>query len=331
VADRLGTCHHALTITEQDYLESYERTVRTVEEPLNHAHSVQLLRLSEFAKQYVTVVLTGEGSDEVFGGYPRFHIPLLADMFSLIPKPFRTYGMKAATMVGGRRVVKLLEGADDTVGSVVENSRFTPRRILDQACPGITGFPERFAAYQESQRRTDTRLGLMLHFDQRSYLPSLLTRLDKTSMAAAIECRVPFLDYRLVEWSRFVPANHKIQTGRRNKVIVKAVASRWLPNEIITRKKVGFGVPIDAWLRNKRGLGKYLDLLTDSVFRQRGYCDPKAIEGFISEHLRKEADHSEILWALINLELWWRMFIDVPAATSGEAAEYINERQSVAF
>jgi asparagine synthase (glutamine-hydrolysing) len=273
-----------------------------------------LLKLSEFAKQYVTVVLTGEGSDEVFGGYPRFHIPLVADHLSFMPKPVWNWALRFANLAGNRKAVKLLEAIDDSVGLVIENSRFTPRQALDLVCPGTNGFPERVALYEESQRRTETRLGLMLHFDQRTYLPSLLTRLDKTSMAAGIECRVPFLDYRIVEWSRLLPQQFKIKTGRENKVIVKAVARRWLPEEIITRKKVGFGVPVGTWLRNKSGLGRYLELLTDSTFRQRGYCNSTAVGRLVSEHLRAERDHSEILWGLINLEVWWRMFIDVPVA-----------------
>lgn len=310
VAKTLKTDHHCLTITEQEYLDSYEQTVSHLEEPLNHAHTVQLLMLSKFAKQYVTVVLTGEGSDEVFGGYPRFQIPLLIHSLRLLPDLVTRSGLGVARWTGIRKMVKLLENAGDTPRAVIENSRFTPRQDFDAVCPGLHPFAERMSLYREAEQHADSVLGRMLYFDQRSYLPALLNRLDKVSMAAAIECRVPYLDYRLVEWSALLPPTQKVRIGKDNKVIVKTVARRWIPEEIVSRQKVGFGVPIGRWLRHPRGLGRYLDLLTDSTFKDRGYCDSGVVKTLVQEHRQEKADHSEILWGLLNLETWWRMFVD---------------------
>jgi asparagine synthase (glutamine-hydrolysing) len=215
-----------------------------------------------------------------------------------------------ARSTGIRKIVKLLENAQDGVRAVVENSRFTPGRDFDAVCPGSHPFAERMAVYEQAKRRADSILERMLYFDQRTYLPALLNRLDKVSMAAAIECRVPYLDYRLIEWSALIPPSLKVRVGWDNKVIVKRVASRWVPQEIVSRKKVGFGVPVSRWLRNPRGLGRYLDLLTDTTFRTRGYCDPRVVEGLIHEHLQEASDHGEILWGLVNLEIWWRRFVD---------------------
>jgi len=313
IASQLHTHHHTLRISEQDYLQSYEQTVAHLEEPIDHAHTVPLLELSKFAKQYVTVVLTGEGSDELFGGYPRFHIPLLAESLSAIPSVVMRRCLAIARSMRSRKITKLLENTGDTVQSVIENSRHTPRRDFDLLCPGPHPFTERFAVYDAAVQRAPTTIERMLYFDQRTYLPSLLKRLDKASMAAAIECRVPYLDYRIVEWSTLLPPSLKVRIGRDNKVIVKNVARRWIPHEIISRKKVGFGVPISRWLRNPRGLGRYLELLLDSTFRNRGYCDAKIVEAFIREHSQGLSDHSEILWGLINLEVWWRLFVDSSA------------------
>lgn len=310
LAKRLGTHHHTLMINEQQYLDSYEDAVVSLEEPLNHAHTVPLLQLSKFAKQYVTVVLTGEGADELFGGYPRFHIPVLAQSLRVLPLFLTRRGLQVAGSIGSRKIVKLLENADDCVEAVVENSRFTPGRDFEAVCPGSHPFAERLAVYEQAERRADSILGRMLYFDQRTYLPALLNRLDKVSMAAAIECRVPYLDYRLVEWSALLPASLKLRVGWDNKIIVKRVARRWVPREIVSRKKVGFGVPVSRWLRNPRGLGRYLDLLTDTTFRTRGYCDHRVVEGLIHEHLQGDLDHSEILWGLVNMEMWWRLAVD---------------------
>jgi asparagine synthetase B (glutamine-hydrolysing) len=215
-----------------------------------------------------------------------------------------------ARSIGNRKIVKLLENAQDGVRAIVENSRFTPGQDFTAVCPGSHPFTERIAVYEQAERHTYSTLGRMLYFDQRTYLPALLNRLDKVSMAAAIECRVPYLDYRLIEWSALIPESLKVRLGWDNKVIVKRVASRWVPREIVSRKKVGFGVPVSRWLRNRRGFGRYLDLLTDSTFRARGYCDPKVVERLIHEHLQQGFDHGEILWGLVNLEIWWRLFVD---------------------
>jgi asparagine synthase (glutamine-hydrolysing) len=128
-------------------------------------------------------------------------------------------------------------------------------------------------------------------------------------MAASIEARVPFLDFRLVEWSYKLNSSFKI---RRlvNKWVVKKAAEQWLPTEIIYRKKFGFDVPVGQWLRNKSGLGAYLDLLRDATFRTRGYFDYDAVLALMDKHLRGDADHTEILWGLLGFEMWCRQFID---------------------
>jgi asparagine synthase (glutamine-hydrolysing) len=130
-------------------------------------------------------------------------------------------------------------------------------------------------------------------------------------MAASIEARVPFLDYRVVEWSYKLLANQKIRRFA-NKWLVKEAARRWLPEEIIFRRKVGFDVPICQWMRNPSTLGQHLELLRDARFRQRGLFDAKAVGALLEEHTHGRADHTEILWSLLGLEMWQRLFIDRP-------------------
>jgi asparagine synthase (glutamine-hydrolysing) len=164
--------------------------------------------------------------------------------------------------------------------------------------------------YEQALAKNRTFMGRVLDFDQRTYLPSLLNRLDKVSMASSLECRVPFLDFNLVEWSYHLPDHMKMKVGRANKRIVKKAAEKWLPKEIVHREKVGFGTPVGDWFRNPRGLGMYLDLLTDSTFRNRGYFDAGPVNELVHEHLHEGKDHSEALWGLMNIELWCRKFID---------------------
>jgi len=310
VARQLGTEHHALVIDQFQFANAFERALLHFEEPLNHTNTVQLLLLSELARQYVTVILTGEGSDEVFGGYPRLQMPLLAEYVALFPNAFLGLVRRFAAAGNLRRVQKLLDNGVDPRRSIIESARVVPPSdvALVQAPP--SGYPAREQVLDRAQAASSTRLQSMLYFEQRTYLPGLLARLDKSSMAYSLECRTPFLDYRVVEWSYKIPDEQKLRVGRDNKRIVKKVAERWLPKEIVYRKKSGFGSPMADWFRNPRGMGRYLDVLTDATCRQRGLLEPSGVEALVKQHLSGRRDHAEALWALVNLELWCRMFID---------------------
>lgn len=140
--------------------------------------------------------------------------------------------------------------------------------------------------------------------DLKTYLVSLLSRMDKITMAASIEARVPFLDHRLVEWGLRIPSDLKIR-GLQTKFIVKKLGERMLLKQVIYRRKSGFSIPISSWLLDKTRLGRYLDLLQDRKFRQRRYLDIKKIERLVSDHISARSDHGEILWERLDLELSW--------------------------
>jgi asparagine synthase (glutamine-hydrolysing) len=320
VADKLGTRHHTLVVNEHQFADRLEHTLLHLEEPLNHANTVQLQMLSELARRYVTVVLTGEGSDEVFGGYPRLQLPLLARYVSLLPQPLARGLQHLARALGQRRLVKVFESRD-VRQSALENARTLPQEDFAALVPQQAHFPNRERILDGAQERRATLLAAMLYFEQRTYLPSLLMRLDKASMASALECRVPFLDYRLVEWSYLIPDRYKLRLATANKFLVKKVAERWLPRDIVYRPKSGFGNPLAKWLRNPAGLGRYVDLLTDETANTRGLFDRRGVERLVREHLDGAADHSEALWGMMSLEMWCRAFIDrSPAAMRRDAA-----------
>jgi asparagine synthase (glutamine-hydrolysing) len=310
VSKRYNTNHHALVINQEDYSKALYKTVWHLEEPINHPHTVQILLLSRLAREFVTVVLTGEGADEVFGGYPRYKVVKLGEIMKLAPA-FAAKGLaNILGHIGGRRIAKLARslGKDETEQAVI-NSMFVPTCDVRRVSPEEIGFLSRRDIYNNRFINTSDSINTLLYYDQRTYLPSLLTRLDRTSMAASIEARVPFLDYRLVEWSYKLNSNLKIRK-LVSKWIVKKAAERWLPQEIIHRKKFGFDVPVGQWLKNNKALGAHLDLLRDTTFRQRGYFEYKAVLALIDEHLRGDSDHTEILWGLLSFEIWCRLFID---------------------
>jgi len=218
--------------------------------------------------------------------------------------------MGLSRLTGQRRITKLLESCADVGKAITDNARFVHRGDFGTLIPGETSFPEREALLARARRRSQSVIGQTLFFDQRGYMPSLLARLDKVSMSAALECRVPFLDPELLAWSESLADKWKLRPGRSNKYIVKKAAEKWLPRDLIYRRKVGFGTPVGEWFKNPHGLGRYFDLLTDTTYEQRGHFNPTVVARFIDEHRAGTVDHSEALWGLLNLELWCRKFID---------------------
>lgn len=312
VSKQFNTNHHALRISETEYAAELESTVWRLEEPINHPHTVQILLLSKLAREFVTVVLTGEGSDEVFGGYPRYNVVKLDMLCGLMPALVRRGAGRALALLNGRRLDKLSRslGRSDWEQAAV-NAMFASSHDVNRISRQELNLQTRKNIYLNRFVSGGDSVDKLLYYDQRTYLPSLLMRLDKTSMAASIEARVPFLDYRLVEWSYKIPSSVKIR-GLVNKWIVKGAADQILPREIVHRKKFGFDVPIGQWLRNPKGLGRFLDLLRDSKFRERGYFDHVKVSSLVEQHLSGERDHTEIVWGLLGFEMWCRKFIDSP-------------------
>ena len=310
IARHIGSNHHNLVVTGAEYRDNLPDTLWHLEEPVGHAHTVQLMLLSRLAREYVTVALTGEGADEVFGGYPRLQIPALARYFDVLPDAIVSALRAASERLGLRRAVKLLESAHDPAKSITENARYVPEAALGELFREMSTYPERHDVMAAIPTDGLSIIDRALIFDQSTYLPPLLNRLDKASMATALECRVPFLDYRLVEWSRTIPDRYKIRPGRENKVLVKEVAERWLPKDIIYRRKVGFGSPVAEWLRSDAALRPYAALVLDAVALERGYFAENGVRRLFDEHMNGSADHQEALWGLMSLEMWHRAFID---------------------
>jgi asparagine synthase (glutamine-hydrolysing) len=314
VSEKYSTIHHPLRIDNAAFAESLPSLVWHNDEPLNHANSVQIYHISKLAKETVTVVLTGEGADELFAGYPRYLIARTCRNILTMPRVLRNLLGIAASLTPSRRMRKLgLFLPRDIDEIVVFNSFYVKqtliRTILDIEYDYRQIIDSRISLLDTRAFSPDKMLDTLLYLELKTYLASILNRQDKMSMAAGIEARVPFLDHRLVEYGLRIPLKYKL-TGLETKAVVKKLAERMLPREIVYRRKSGFGVPVPSWLRDKKGLGRYLELLSEPRFKQRGYFKPALVERLVAEHLAKRDDHSDILWELINLELWLRAFID---------------------
>lgn len=290
--------HHEIAIDEARFAELLPRLVWHHDLPLNFANSVHIFAVSELARQSVKVVLTGEGADELFGGYPRYYIPRLAAALNRLPALLRTPLLALAGKLPDHRIRKLTAFAQES----------PHQRLLFNSTsvdPGLVGrVLKQPIAESDWKFRRDlvTRAGDMSRIDFETYLVSILNRQDKMSMATSLEARVPFLDNEIIDLARSLPPQFK-QTLRHRKRVLKDVARRYLPGEIVDRRKSGFGVPLPQWLRSQ---GPTAALLAEAVVKPAvtDLLDGKLLATTLNEHRDGSRDHSEFLWGVLNLGLW---------------------------
>lgn len=281
VADYLQTSHHEIVFSEVDFCAALPIATYHYDEPINHPHSVPMMLLAKEAAKYVKILTSGEGADEIFGGYRRY------------TKLFASLNIADEPIIMSNAFVS---EEDARVVSPNVNMDLSYRRgILSKA------------AGRESHYR-------LASYDLATYLTPLLLRQDKMGMSFGLENRVPFLDHELVIAGLHLPLEEKI-FGGEGKILLKKIATEFLPNDIVYRKKVGFAQPLAEWFRNPKGLGAYLSLLRKPA-SPRAFLDYEGINHIINEHLLSTKNHAELLWVLITLELWMRIFIDGIAPNS---------------
>jgi asparagine synthase (glutamine-hydrolysing) len=313
VARELGTTHHAEQLSADDYVALLPRAIWHHDEPLCHPHSVHLMHLCGVASRYVTVVLTGEGADEVFAGYPRLRIPLYSAALGSLAPWIGRFATGGARLLGLRRALKLFDAMSGSVNVAIDAHRFIDRDDLSQLSANSSYSGPRDEVLKDVSRQ-QTYLEQLLEYERRSYMQSLLLRLDKMSMAHGLEARTPFLDYRLVLWSKTFPQFTKVGFGWANKPLLKKEAARYFSHELVYRAKVGFGVPLTRWFREQQS---FKDLLSDMCRPESlvsNFFPQGVVRGLIHEHSRGAADHTEALWVLLNIHLWKDAMVGTPDA-----------------
>jgi asparagine synthase (glutamine-hydrolysing) len=323
VARAIGANSHETVIDDRDFFAALPRLVWHEDEPIAHPSSVPLYFVSALARQHVTVVLTGEGSDELLAGYGKYPrmmwnwragtvyervVPqavrdCIADsVVPRLPTALRRYALRSFLTV--RRT------PDDMFFD-----NFASVRMRDQHAlltpPVLRAAAHAYDASRacfERPPQASTLLERLLYADIKTYLVELLMKQDQMSMAASIESRVPFLDHHLVEFAARLPDEWKL-SGLTTKRVLRLAMNGVLPKSILNRPKMGFPVPFGAWTRGEWS-GVMRDVMLDRRARDRGIVNPAAVERLIADHAAGRTQGGDRLWSLFNLELWFRTFID---------------------
>lgn len=313
IAAHYETDHHEI-LAEPDVRELFPALIRGMDEPIADSSFVVTYLVSRLARESVTVILSGVGGDELFGGYRRYFNIELNRLWHRIPAPLRRHVL--TPLIGAlpadrnNRLLNYFRLAKGFVGAAEkppqqhyhETIGILARDVLaDDDGPGGTSF-DPFLATLEACDASDL-LDRILYFDLKTSLPEqLLLLTDKMSMACSLEVRVPYLDYRVVEFAARIPTNLKIQ-GRTLRHIQRHAFRDRLPASVLSRRKRGFGAPIGAWLRGelREMIG---DLLSESRLREQGLIDPKAVSTLVDSHMKMRTDGTDAILALLTFQLW---------------------------
>jgi asparagine synthase (glutamine-hydrolysing) len=336
-AERYQTDHHEFVVTP-DVCRLVEEIVWHHDEPFADASSIPTYVVSKMAREFVTVILSGDGGDELFAGYERYLVHQGRNRFERIPRWFRRGVMLPLSRVLPRaaygkqflRNISLPDGAR-FVDSLSYFGADAKRSLLGDAIRRELNGHDSSTAFERlfAEPRSADQIERLLYLDSKTYLPGdILTKVDRMSMAHSIEARVPLLDHELIEFVETIPSNLKLR-GQTTKHILKQAMADLIPNEIIHRPKMGFGVPLRKWLNNELRELLY-DTLTDRRARERGLLDPQAVLALLDEHARGRRDNSLHLWGLLNLELWHRSFIDRQPEPSFAGAKQVALRKLTA-
>jgi asparagine synthase (glutamine-hydrolysing) len=324
VAEHIGSRHHEVRLSREEFFQMLPRLIWHEDEPIVWSSSVALYSVARLARQRVTVVLTGEGSDETLAGYTRYawtlkNVRMDRLYRALIPSLLRHWvrqGINASPVTASlrRKLEHTFLGRDGASWASLYFDNFysafsaaEQEQLLNERARLHSG-----DAYAASigywEKSSGDLLHRLLYTDIKTYLVELLMKQDQMSMAASLESRVPFLDHRLVEFAAGIPSAFLVE-GLRGKRILKEACEDLLPKAIVYRKKMGFPTPWDHWLAGPQ-LDELQRQLLEPRTQARGLFRTDAVKRLFAEHRTRRHDHSSRIWRLLNLELWQRVFLD---------------------
>jgi asparagine synthase (glutamine-hydrolysing) len=339
VARHLGTDHTDLEVTPQQALDVISRLPALYDEPFADSSQIPTFLVAQMTRRYVTVSLSGDGGDELFGGYNRYVLARsLWRKFAQMPRGGRTTLGRALTAISPTAWERLLNPlqsrmpvglaqahvgdklhkAGDVMGarSADDLYRMLASHWQDPAnlVLGATE-PATVLTTPALQPHTDNFVHRMMALDSLTYLPDdILVKVDRAGMGASLETRVPMLDHRVVEYAWSLPLEYKLRGGV-GKWPLRQVLYRYVPRELIERPKMGFAVPLDVWLRGP--LREWAaDLLDPGKLRQEGYLAPDLIHRKWTEHMSGRRNWQHHLWDVLMFQLWLRQSDSCPGGSA---------------
>ena len=308
VSDALGVENYTQVLDAGTFYEHVPRLTWHMDEPMNHPNSVAMWQLAKLCRPKVTVLLSGEGGDEVMGGYDRFRTVLRFRRLARALPASRFLAGLMAPIAGAKygRIARELQRDDD--GRLIWSSAYLPSRYLAGLFgPGAVERAEASRRAILSKAPRDDLVSRHIYYELKTYLVSILMRNDKMTMAVSLENRVPLLDHKVIELSGRLPTRLKVDRAQGKKALFRLVEQR-LGRELFNRPKVGFALPT-AYFQGE-GLARMQEIVGSQSFRQRGWMDMAGVDAALQSHARGTDNLPEAAWVFAALELWARTFID---------------------
>ncbi len=322
VATRLGCDHHVARFSAEMAYQTLEELWEVLDEPMADASIVPTYFLSKMAKNEVTVALSGEGGDELFGGYPTYQAHRLANVWRFLPKPLRLGVLEPAirslpvshnNLSADYKAKRFIAAASEEpilrhfrwMGAISPDEQqnlMLPHVLADG--DGASVYP--YLGGNDGIAEHDV-ISRIMHLDLTTYLPDdLLVKSDRASMAASLEVRLPFLAFPLVEFALSLPASYKVR-GLTTKYLLKKAMEPYLPSKIVNRPKKGFGIPVAKWLRQE--FKPMVDeLLSESYLQQQGIFKKEPMMMLLKEHESGQIDRRKELWTILMFQRWWKKY-----------------------
>lgn len=314
IASQFNTDHTEFYMTTKDFINFLPEYIKYMDEPITEAAAISLYYLAIKTREKVTVVLSGEGADEVFGGYSIYKFMNVVAQYKKIPNLLRK-GISPIIKTVSNKLGKYIDlselALEDSYAGVSFYNEDLKQELYSQSFAQEASAHPSFSVIKQyySKVSGQDEQAKMQYLDLKTWLvDDLLVKADRMSMAASLELRVPFLDHRFLEFSATLPLRYR-DKGFCSKYLLKKSLEPYLSKEILYRKKQGFPTPLATMFRSE--LKDYLIAIIDSdVAHSRGYFNKEAVQKLIADHSSGCADYHKVLWQLLVLELWHREYID---------------------
>ncbi|MGB8953149.1 MAG: asparagine synthase (glutamine-hydrolyzing) [Candidatus Aminicenantales bacterium] len=323
IAEKFGTTHTEFVVESRQVKDLVPVLMEYIDEPLADASIIPTYVISKLARAHVTVALAGDGGDELFSGYDTYKAYKIARLYRRVPRFFRKYFTENAVRLFPAskkrlsfefKAKKFISGVEypPEISNFIWWGAYTPAQKKKLFSPELWAvIPDESYApvslHLANCRAADT-LDRIAYLDVKLYLQDdLLVKVDRMSMANSLEIRVPFLDYTFVEYAATVPNSLKLK-GLKSKHILKKAMRGLLPREILTKKKIGFDIPLGVWIKNE--LKDFtLDTLSPSHLNKHGFFNIAYIRKILNEHFNGSHNHRQLLWPLVIFQFWYDRYL----------------------